>query len=171
MKALPWLAAVSVSALGACASNPTEGYSFESSHDAGIRTVHVPMFKNPTFQRGIEVDLTDAIIKEIQRTTPWRVAEEGVAETSLSGSISSTSMRNLTDNRTSGMAQELSYTISVDFDWVDIRTGRTLVSRRAFSASETFVPTQPAGERIDLGVHGAVSQLARDIVAELRSQW
>lgn len=171
-RALLAIACCAVAAWGwGCASDPTEGYSFASSHDSSIRTVHVPMFSNPTFARGIEAELTDAIIKEIQRTTPWKVADGAVAETILSGSITSASMRNLTDNRVSGMAQELSYTLTVDFDWVEVRSGRTLVSRRSFSAADTFVPTPGVGERLDVAQHGAVSQLARDIVAELRSPW
>lgn len=154
-----------------CAGDPTQGYSFSSSHDTGIRTVHVPMFKNPTFQRGIEVELTDAIIKEIQRTTPWKVTDSTVAETSLSGTITDASMSQLSTNRHSGLAQELAVKITVDFDWVDARTGRPLASRRAFTASETFVPTQPVGERLEVGQHSAIQQMARDIVGEMRSGW
>lgn len=167
----PCLCAIVPMGLLSCATNPETGYSFASSHDTTIRTVHVPMFKNPTFQRGLEVELTDAIIKEIQRSTPWKVADGSVAETSLSGTITGATMRQLTTNRDSGLAQELSFTITVDFDWVDARSGKALASRRAFSASDTFVPSQPVGERLEVGSHGAVQQLARDIVGELRSQW
>lgn len=158
-------------ALGACASDPSRGYSFASSYATDIATVHVPMFKNPTFHRGLEVELTDAVIKEIQRSTPWKVAGEAAAETSLGGTITDVSMRRLSANRTSGLAQELAVSITVDFDWVDVRTGRTLASRRSFTASETFVPSLPAGERLEVGEHAAVQQLARDIVAEMRSGW
>jgi hypothetical protein len=165
------LAALAALALGSCASDPSEGYSFSSSHATNIATVHVPMFKNPTFHRGLEVELTDAIIKEIQRTTPWKVASDSVAETSLGGTITDVSMRRLSSNRDSGLAQELAVSITVDFDWIDVRTGKTLASRRSFSASETFVPTKPVGERLEVGEHAAVQQLARDIVAELRSGW
>lgn len=50
--------------LGGCSADPTQGYSFYAhSHDETVRTVSVPMFQNPTFTRGIEVELTDAIIK------------------------------------------------------------------------------------------------------------
>ena len=164
-------AAAIAGALTGCAGDPTQGYSFSSSHDAGIRTVHVPMFKNPTFQRGLEVELTDAIIKEIQRTTPWKVTDAAVAETSLSGTITDASLSQLSTNRDSGLAQELAVKITVDFDWVDARTGRSLTSRRAFTASETFVPTLPVGERLEVGQHSAIQQMARDIVGEMRSGW
>jgi hypothetical protein len=157
--------------LASCASDPSDGYSFSSSHSTAIRTVHVPMFKNPTHSRGLEAELTDAVIKEIQRITPWKVADESVAETSLSGTITEVSMRRLSANRDSGLAQELAVSMTVDFDWVDVRSGKPLVQRRAFSASETFVPTKPVGERLEVGEHATIQQLARDIVAELRSSW
>ncbi len=165
------IAAAACFSLVACASDPSEGYSFSSSHATNISTVHVPMFKNPTFHRGLEVELTDAIIKEIQQSTPWKVTSDAVAETSLGGTITDVSMRRLSANRDSGLAQELAVSITVDFDWIDARTGKTLASRRSFSASETFVPSHPVGERLEVGEHAAIQQLARDIVAELRSGW
>lgn len=164
-------AAAVLPGLASCAADPSQGYSFSSSHDAGVRTVHVPMFKNPTFQRGLEVELTDAVIKEIQRSTPWKVTDAAVAETSLSGTITDASMSQLSVNRDSGLAQELAVKITVDFEWVDSRSGRSITSRRSFTASETFVPTQPVGERLEVGQHAAVQQLARDIVGEMRSGW
>ena len=61
--------------------------------------------------------------------------------------------------------------LRVDFDWQDNRTGKTLVARRSFSALDTFVPAQGTGERIEKGQHGVIQQLARDLVAELRTTW
>jgi len=165
-----FLAAATIG-LASCSSDPGQGYSFNSSFSEQIRTVHVPVFANPTFHRGLEVELTDAIIKEIQTSTPWKVADSSVAETTLSGTITDAQLRKLSTNRDSGLSQELAVVITVDFDWRDVRTGKPIASRRAFSASETFVPTKPIGERLEVGEHAAVQQLARDIVSELRSNW
>lgn len=155
----------------ACSSDPTRGYAFESSFNSDIRTVHVPIFDNPTFARGIEIELTDAIIKEIQRVTPWTVVAADSAQTTLSGKVSEAELRRLSTGRDSGIAQELAYAITVEFEWKDNRTGKVLTARRNFAASDTFVPARGVGERIELGQHGAVQRLARDIVAELRSNW
>lgn len=158
-------------ALASCADDPTQGYSFNSSYSEAVRTVHVPMFRNPTFHRGIEVELTDAIIKEIQSSTPWKVSDASVADTTLSGAITEAELRRLSTSRTAGLAQEVAVIITVDFDWTDARTGKALASRRSFTASETFVPTKPIGERLEVGQHAAVQQMARDIVAAMRSSW
>lgn len=157
--------------LAGCSSDPTQGYSFTRSHDASVRTVAVPMFQNPTFSRGLEIELTDAIIKEIQAKTPWRVTGEGAANTTLSGTLTNSRLQRLSTGRGTGYAQELAVELTVDFDWKDARTGKTLVSRRAFTASEAFVPASPANERLEAGQHAAIQRLARDIVAELRSNW
>ncbi|MBY0312803.1 MAG: hypothetical protein K2W85_12100 [Phycisphaerales bacterium] len=160
-----------MSLAGGCASDPTKGYAFASAQDETVRTVAVPVFKNPTYSEGVEVDLTDAIIKEIQRSTPWRVAPEGTANTTLIGTLTDSRMRRLSIARGTGLAQELLVELTVDFEFKDVRTGKVLIARKNFTASDTFVPTRPVGERLELGQHGAVQKLARDIVAELRSDW
>jgi hypothetical protein len=158
--------------LTGCASDPTQGYSFTSSHDSTVRTVAVPIFANPTYEHGLEVELTDAIIKEIQAKTPWRVVPEGSgANTTLSGTLSDSRLRRLSTGPFTGMSQELSVELTVDFDWKDSRSGKVLVARRNFVASEAFVPASPANERLEKGQHAAVQRMARDIVAELRSNW
>lgn len=154
-----------------CASDPTRGYAFESSFNSDIRTVHVPIFENPTFARGVEIELTDAVIKEIQRVTPWTVVAAESAQTSLTGRITEAELRRLSTGRDTGIAQELAYSVTVEFEWKDNRTGRVLTARRGFRASDTFIPARGVGERIEHGQRGAVQRLARDIVAELRSNW
>jgi hypothetical protein len=123
------------------------------------------------FQKGIEIDLTDAIIKEIQRTTPWVVTSEAGAQTTLSGTITDASLRALSTNSQTGYVQEMAVELTVDFDWRDGRTGQYLSSRRAFKSMEGFVPARPTNERIELGQHAVVQEMARSIVAELRSGW
>jgi len=156
--------------LTACSSDPSRGYSFSPTHSAAIQSVSVPIFDNQTFSRGLEVQLTDAIIKEIQRTTPWVVVQES-GQTTLTGSIVDTQLRNLSISSSSGLVGDLGVQAAVDFEWRDARTGKVLVARKNFRATESFVPARPVGERIEQGEHAVVQELARDIVAELRSSW
>jgi hypothetical protein len=129
------------------------------------------MFQNPTYVRGLEVELTDAIVKEIQRSTPWRVTRDENANASLTGTLTDQKLRRLSTGRESGLVQEVMVQLTVDFDFKDRRTGKTLVSRKNFAAADTFIPATGVGERIEAGQHSAVERLARDIVAELRSSW
>jgi hypothetical protein len=161
-----------ISAFGAgCSSNPRSGYSFASTFPTDVRSVNVPVFENYSFQTGLEADVTEAIIKEIQRGTPMRVVQSESADSKLRGVIRTAEIRRLSLDQTTGLTQELAIDITVDFDWVDLRSGKTLSARRNFSSADTFVPARQTGERIDVGKTGAAQRLAREIVNELRSAW
>ncbi len=129
------------------------------------------MFDNHAFAPGLEVELTEAIIKQIQATPGLKVVQSASADSELSGLITTADLRHLTVNSTTGLVQEMAYTITVDFDWIDNRTGKPIARRRGFSASDTFVPASMTRERLEVGRTGTAQRLARDIVHELRSEW
>jgi hypothetical protein len=168
---LATLAAILSVALGGCASDPTQGYSFGAAYDDEIRTIAAPVFDNVTFSHGLEALLTEAIVKEIHRTTPWGVTGENAADTVLSGSITEVTLRKLNTDSTSGLVSELAVDISVDFEWRDNRSGETILSRRNFRGVGSFAPGPGAREPIELGEQAAVERLAAAIVDELRSDW
>lgn len=157
--------------LAGCTADPTKGYSFESSFDRGVNAIHVPMIKNDTFAKGVEFELTDAVVKEIQRTTPWRVTSEGAADAVLEARVTRATLRKLSTQRDSGVVQEQAVTFTVDFTLRDARTGKPIVGRSDFQATDVFVPVQPVGERLEVGQNAVVQRLAQDIVNELRSDW
>ncbi len=165
------LAAVAGGGRGGCASDPTRGYAFAESYDESIRTVAVPNWGNDTFARGLELTLTDAIIKRLQRHTPYRVVSTDRADTTLSGTITEARLARLSDDPQTGLAQEQVYELTVRFSWVDNRTGETRVLREQFSAAGVFAPARGAGERIEVGQRDAIDELARDIVESLRAAW
>lgn len=166
-------ALLGLAAIGAagCSGDPSRGYSFESTYDASVSTVGVPIFANDTFETGVELELTEALIKRVQRDTPWRVIDAERADTTLSGRVVDFGLKTLSRRRGTGLVEEQLYELTVDFTWRDNRSGQTLVERRSFQASGAFVPDRLTGERIEVGRREAVGELARDIVAELRSGW
>lgn len=163
-------ALLTIVALAGCASDPRQGYSFKSTYTTDTRTVQVPIFKNNTYFHGVEAQLTEAIVKEIQNKTPWIIDPSPAADTTLSGTITNVQLaRTATDQ--SGFVQEYGYIITVDFDWVDNATGKTLAARRSFAAADTFVPVRGVSEKIEYGQASAAQRLAKDLVSELRTQW
>jgi hypothetical protein len=157
--------------LGACATDPREGYSSRSSYSSDVRTISVPMVRNGSNTVGVEAELTEAIIKEIQRATPWTVTSAPTADTTLVATLGGSEMKVLSTSPDSGYVQELGVAVSVDFQWRDNRTSKVLVERRSFSAMDTFVPERRSGERLETGRSAAIQRLARDVVAELRESW
>ena len=156
---------------GGCASDPTVGYAFDADYDRSVRTVSVSVFENRTFIHGIEDDLTESIIREIHRSTPWKVELGEGADTALTGAVTAVRNRKVSTQQQSGLVQEMAVEMTVSFEWKDRTTGEILVSRRRFSSLETFVPTPEVGERLEMGQRAVVQEMAERIVRELRASW
>ena len=52
------------------------GYSIRAPYDTRVKTVYVPVFKSVTFRRDINLMLTEMVIKEIERRTPYKVVND-----------------------------------------------------------------------------------------------
>ncbi len=157
--------------LPGCASNPTDGWSTASSFPSGYRTVAVPVFENPTYDRSVGYQLTDAVVKEIQQNTPYRVTSEAKADTVLRGTIREVRRRELSKSLATGLSEEMVLQVTVDYEWVDMKTGKPIVARQGFSSGGTFIASRPQAEPIDLGNYNVVQQLAGDIVASMQTNW
>ncbi len=165
------LALLALGLIAGCAADPKQGYSFASVTPAGVRTVAVPVFANYAYEPGLDVELTEAVIKEIQRVTGWTIASGDAADTTLTAAITSVRYRRLSADPVTGLVNEMGVEVTVDFDWRDNRSGKTLASRRSFTSGDTFVPARPSREPIGAARTGTTQRLAKDIVAALRSEW
>src|SRR5262249_41332066 len=97
------------------------GYSTYPNYDTSIRTVRVPIFKNVTFYKGMEFDLTRAVIRTIEAQTPYKVVS-GAADTELTGTI--VVMQKAVINRDQqNEVREAQTTLAVDLLWRDLRPG------------------------------------------------
>jgi hypothetical protein len=154
-----------------CASDPTQGYAFASAYPEGVKSVAVNVFENDTHDRGVEFELTDALIKEIEARTPYKVTSAKRADTILTGRIRSVERGQLSKSRVTGLSEEVMLAVTIDLDWRDRRTGTSLLVLRSFSADSLFVPSNPTGEPIELAQFGAAERLARDVVSEMQADW
>jgi hypothetical protein len=99
------------------------GYTTRPMYDLSVRTVRVPIFKNQTLIRGLEFDLTEAVIREIESKTPYKVVQcAEAADTELIGTVVSftkavTNLNQLGENRSAET------TVSVELVWRDLRPG------------------------------------------------
>ena len=157
--------------LPGCASNPSEGYAAASPYPSAYRSVALPIFRNDSQMRGFERDLADALVKQVEQSTPYKVRSEASADTVLRGTITSIDLIQLSKDPSTGLANEMMLRIRVNFEWVDLKSGERIVARDAVESSAVFVPSYPAREPIELGRFSAVEQLARDLVAAMQSRW
>ena len=146
-----------------CASDSSSGYASGALYSKKYRTVAVPIFKNSSPDRAIPFQLEDALVKEFESTTPYKITAEGRADTILRGTISSVDLSMLTE--------EMALKVTVNFEWIDMKTGKPIISRADFQSSAVFVASLPNNQPIDLARFAVAQQLARDIVASLQGEW
>ena len=145
------------------------GYTVGNGFNPEIRTVSVPIFENDTFRRGIEVQLTEAVQKEIQKRTPYRLAKGLDADTRLTGKIVQTRKDVLGENRFDD-PRELQISLMVLMKWENLRTGEVLAQQEVplspnaipLSSQADFAPE--VGQSLATGTQDSLNQLARRIV-------
>lgn len=160
-------------ALAGCTSGPDQagGYAVRNRYPKEYRTIAVNVFRNDTYDRPLNGQLTEAIIKEVQATTPYRISSESRADTVLRGTVRRREVRELSKSRSTGLSEEMLYEVTVDWEWVDQRTGKVIVARNGFSGSALFVPSRPSSEPTEIGRLAVVQNLATDIVANMQANW
>jgi hypothetical protein len=111
------------------------GYSTKPNYDTKYKTVKVNIFKNPTLWAvlpvpGMEMQLTQAIVREIEAKTPYKVVECN-ADTEISGKIVSFTKMILNYNDLYEV-RECETTLTAQVLWRDLHTGQilTLPGRR-----------------------------------------
>ncbi len=106
------------------------GYSTQPNYDLSIRTVRVPIFKNLTFHRAVEFDLTRAIVREIEAKTPYKVVGENEdADTELTGTVF-TLTKTLLNRNPLNEVREAETLLAADVVWRNLRTGDILSGPR-----------------------------------------
>ena len=162
---------MSAAMLAGCAADPTEGWSTASVWSTDVRTVSVSMFENSTFNRDFTFEFMDALIKEIEARTPYKVTARGRADTIVTGRIRSIDHTELSKSSLTGLSEEVTVSVTIDLKWTDVRTGELLLELGSFTADSLFVPSNPTREPIELGTFGAAQKLARDVVSEMKADW
>lgn len=152
------------------------GYTVGNGFNPDVRTVSVPIFENDTFRRGIEVQLTEAVQKEIQKRTPYRLAKGLNADTRLTGRIVQTRKDVLGENRFDD-PRELQLSLMIVTKWENLRTGEVLAVQEV-PLSPTAIPltsqtefAPEVGQSLATGTHEAIDQLARRIVNMMETPW
>lgn len=112
--------------LGGCASGghlDLIGYTTVPTYDDSIRTVYVPIFRNVSFRRGLEFDLTRAVIREIEGKTPYRVVNcREEADTELLGKVINRRKQLVNQNQL-GEVRDAEVYLGVELQWRDLRPG------------------------------------------------
>lgn len=159
-----------------CATATGCGYVVGHPLPVGVRSVHVPTFTNDTYRRGYELLLTEAVQKQIQMRTPFRLASARDADTILTGHIRTLEKRPTNQSRYDD-PRELELQFGVEVRWQNARTGELLgqqvipVSSATAHVLSTASFAPEPGQSLATGTQELVERLARQIVGLLEAPW
>jgi len=170
MRSLRFVLALGLAlAASSCATDPSQGYSFSSSYGERVRSISVSVFRNETFHLGLETDVTGALIRRVQRDTPWNITGADTAQTTVTGTIRDVQIRRLSQDNEGGITQQAAVRVVADFEWQSNVTGRVLARQINVAVTESFIPA--AGEPLEVGLSAAADELAGVILEAMRSVW
>lgn len=141
-----------------------------------IRTVYVPVFESNSFRRQLGERLTEAVVREIESHTPYKVVSSQNADSVLSGRITQDTKRVLIESPTDEPRQ-LELNFQVEVSWID-RRGAPLQEPLSVPLPNTLVPVgqaqsvvPEAGQSIAQSQQDAIDRLAQQIVALMELPW
>ncbi len=150
--------------LGGC------GYATKELFPEQYQTVASTIFNNRTFYRQVEFGLAEAVKKQIEARTPYKIVNPMHADTIIQGTITDIDQGLISRVNPGAIPEQVEITIKADFEWKDLRTGKVIMNRRGFSATGWYAPTTPVSEPYTLAQHQLVEQLAQGIVSSMRSE-
>jgi Lipopolysaccharide-assembly len=146
------------------------GYTTRPMYDLSIRSVRVPIFKNLTYYKGLEFQVTEAVIREIGAKTPYRVVQCAEnADTELIGTVVMVT-KGVTNVNQLGENRAADTTLAVELVWRDLRPGR------AGGILSLPLPGKPGDAPPPLPAVGAPAppvlvQVLGDFIPELGGSW
>jgi hypothetical protein len=141
-----------------------------------VHTVYVPVFKSASFRRNLGERLTEAVIKEIENSTPYKVVNDPTADSTLLGTITQ-------ENKTvlvpalSGDAREVQAGMTVRVSWAD-RKGRLLREDKSIplpteiaEVTDTGNIVAEVGQSVATAQQQAICRMAQQIVGLMEKPW
>jgi hypothetical protein len=141
-----------------------------------IKTVYVPMFESVSFRRNLGERLTEAVAKEIEAKTPYKVVSDPNADSVLTGRIVSEGKHVLIGSRV-GDPRELQVNMQIMVSWTD-RQGRLLHESGTVAIPSALLDIQgtgdlvpEAGQSVATAQQEAISSMATQIVSLMEKPW
>ena len=159
--------------LGGCATYQIGNHTL---FPAEIKTVYVPVFQSVSFRRNLGERLTEAVVKEIEKRTPYKVVSDPMADSTLSGRLVQEGKSVLVPDLT-GDARDIQVSMKVEVTWID-RKGQMLrmpcavpVPAEVADVTGTSNVVPEVGQSIAVAQQEAICRLAEQIVGLMEKPW
>lgn len=165
------LLAAAACGVSSCDNDPNNAYTMRDQYVQGVRSVYVPMWNRnrDVFRRELEFRISEAVIKEIQTSTRYRISDEASADTMLTGEIVEVSQAVMAFNPDSGNPREQEITITIAFVWQDLRDGTVRAQEDALEVTGTYIPD--FGEGFFQASQDIFDTAARRVVEHMEADW
>jgi len=141
-----------------------------------IHTVYVHMFGSNSFRRNLGERLTEAVMKEIELKTPYKVVGRSDADSILTGRIVGETKRVVAEDRFDNPRQ-VEVNLQVEVNWIDRHGGPLRPSRvvplppPAAMVGGTATVLPEAGQSLAVSHQRAVQRVAEQIVSMMEMPW
>jgi hypothetical protein len=148
----------------------------ESLYPCNIQTVYVPVFESDSFRRNLGERLTEAVIKEIELKTPYKVTGDSGADSILSGRITHDTKRVMVLNKFHD-PRENEVGLQIQVRWLDrqsnlIREAAPIpLPDEVAAIRETALLVPEAGHSVATAQQQAIHRLAEQIVSMMEAPW
>ncbi len=133
----------------------------------GIRTVYVPLFESDSYRRNLGLWLTEAVVKQIESQTPFKVVPSPTADSVLTGRILLDRKQTVAENA-NDEPRLIGHSIAAVVSWY-ARDGRLLYQRR-FDLGAEFLPE--SGQSLTTAQQEVLERIAREIAGRMeRADW
>lgn len=164
-----WMTMLVCLGLAGCgySSDRSKLFRTVNSQEDPIRSIAVPIFESREFRRGLELQLTEALTKRIEATTPYKIAKKQRADTILTGTIQEVRQSTIGRDFEQVRPRETAATLIVSLQWKDLRTGEILFDRPRFVHTVDYI--RPLGEDFFHAMQRDVDGMAEEIIELMES--
>jgi hypothetical protein len=146
-----------------------------SLYPPDIHTVYVPMFESDSLRRDLGEQLTEAVCKEIEKRTPFKVVGTPNADSVLTGRIKTDTKHSIVrEPNNEGRVLEMGLVINVS--WADrhgvvVRQGTVPVPPDLVNLAQTNQLIPEYGESTASSLEKIMQGLAQKVVDMMETPW
>ncbi len=147
-----------------------------SLYAADVATVYVPMIESDSYRRDLGERLTEAVVKEIELKTPYKVVSTPNADSVLSARLLTDTRKTIIQNGFSD--PRVSETeLRAEVNWVSRRRQPLVpvqmipVPAELLAVSQTSNLIPEAGSSVATAQQQAIQRLAQQIVGTMEAPW
>lgn len=143
-----------------------------------VRTVHVPVITSSSFRRHLGERLTEAVVKQVELATPYKVVNERQADSVLIVHLVDDSRHTLAETRNDD-PRDIGIDLYAQVTWTDRRgnvlcqcpSGDVPMPALTFDMTQSANLVPEAGQSMSTAQQEAIQAMAQQIVAQIETPW